>query len=45
MLQKQGEVQEASSLVEGVYRWFSEGFGTADLRDARAFLDEVKGTP
>jgi hypothetical protein len=24
-------------------RWFTEGFGTADLKDAKALLDELSG--
>ena len=43
LLQKQGKGKEACALLDGIYRWFSEGFGTADLTDARAFLDELKG--
>jgi len=39
--QKQGRVQEARTLLEDVYRWFSEGFGTADLRAARDLLDTL----
>jgi len=31
--------QEAHQLVAGSYAWFSEGFGTPDLRDAKALLD------
>jgi hypothetical protein len=45
LLQKQGKAQEAYALLDGVYRWFSEGFGTADLKDAQALLDELKKTP
>jgi hypothetical protein len=44
LLQKQGKAQDAYALVAGIYRWFSEGFGTADLKDARAFLDELEET-
>jgi len=25
--------------------WFSEGFDTADLKDAKALLDELSGSP
>jgi hypothetical protein len=27
-------------LVE-IYNWFTEGFGTADLKDAKALLEEL----
>ena len=26
-----------------IYRWFTEGFDTADLKDAKALLDELNG--
>jgi adenylate cyclase len=41
LLQKQGKAQEAHALLDAVYRRFSEGFGTADLKDARALLHEL----
>ena len=28
-------------LLAPVYAWFTEGFGTKDLREARALLDEL----
>jgi hypothetical protein len=31
---------EARDLVAPVYRWFIEGFGTPDLTEAKALLDE-----
>ncbi|HWL69003.1 MAG TPA: hypothetical protein VNS22_11535 [Geminicoccus sp.] len=33
---------EAHDLLSPVYGWFTEGFATADLRDARALLDELR---
>jgi hypothetical protein len=39
--QSQGKREEARGLLEPVYAWFIEGFDTADLRDARALLDEL----
>jgi predicted ATPase len=42
LLQKQGKAAEAHNLLAEVYRWFKEGFDTADLKDARALLDELK---
>jgi predicted ATPase len=37
----QGKRAEARELLEPVYSWFTEGFDTADLRDAKALLDEL----
>jgi predicted ATPase len=34
--------REAHDLLEPVYGWFTEGFDTADLKDARALLDELR---
>jgi predicted ATPase len=40
---KQGRGGEARQLVAQVYARFTEGFGTPDLRAAKAFLDELSG--
>ncbi len=37
----QGKTTEASDLLAPVYGWFTEGFDTADLKDAKALLDEL----
>ena len=37
----QGRDADARALVAPVYEWFTEGFGTRDLQDARAFLAEL----
>jgi predicted ATPase len=39
--QQQGKRQEAHDLLAPVYNWFTEGFDTADLKDAKALLDEL----
>jgi predicted ATPase len=39
--QQQGKRQEAHDLLAPVYGWFTEGFDTADLQDAKALLDEL----
>ena len=39
--QQQGKRQEAHDLLAPVYNWFTEGFDTADLQDAKALLDEL----
>ena len=41
ILVRQGRRQEAGAMLAAVYGWFTEGFGTADLREARALLDEI----
>jgi predicted ATPase len=40
--QQQGKRQEAHVLLAPVYNWFTEGFDTADLQDAKALLDELE---
>jgi predicted ATPase len=39
--QQQGKRDEARELLAPVYDWFTEGFDTADLQEARALLDEL----
>jgi class 3 adenylate cyclase/predicted ATPase len=39
--QSQGKRQEASDLLAPVYAWFTEGFDTADLQEAKALLEEL----
>jgi len=36
-----GKTAEARELLAPVYDWFTEGFDTADLKDAKALLDEL----
>ena len=38
---EQGRRVEARDLLAPVYGWFTEGFDTADLKDAKALLDEL----
>jgi hypothetical protein len=37
----QGEVQRARELLAPVYGWFTEGFDTLDLKEAKALLAEL----
>ena len=37
----QGKRQEAHDLLAPIYDWFTEGFDTLDLKEARALLDEL----
>jgi predicted ATPase len=38
---EQGERHKAHDLLAPVYGWFTEGSDTADLKDAKALLDEL----
>jgi adenylate cyclase len=40
--QQQGKTTEARQQLDKIYGWFTEGFGTADLQEAKAILDELK---
>ena len=37
----QGKASEARELLAPVYGWFTEGFDTRDLKEAKALLDEL----
>ena len=39
--QRQGRTGDARELVRAAYGWFTEGFDTADLREAKALLDAL----
>ena len=39
--QKQGKKEEARTLLQEIYDWFTEGFDTADLREAKALLEAL----
>jgi predicted ATPase len=41
--QQQGKQAEARALLAPIYNWFTEGFDTADLQEAKALLDELGG--
>ena len=40
--QQQGRRAEGRAILADVYSWFTEGFDTADLKDARELLDELR---
>jgi hypothetical protein len=42
---KQDDRDEASAMLAEIYNWFTEGFDTADLKDAKALLDELSNSP
>jgi predicted ATPase len=37
----QGKTMEARELLAPAYGWFTEGFDTRDLKEAKALLDEL----
>ena len=39
--QQQGKQHEAHQMLSTIYNWFTEGFDTADLQEAKALLDEL----
>jgi predicted ATPase len=39
--QQQGKTAEARQVLAGIYGWFTEGFDTADLQEAKAMLSEL----
>jgi hypothetical protein len=43
LLDKQGHRDKAHAMLAEIYNWFTEGFDTADLKDAKALLGELAG--
>jgi predicted ATPase len=43
--QQQGKKVEARQLLAAVYGWFTEGFDTKDLQEAKALLGELAASP
>ena len=41
LLAKQGRRDDARAMLANIYDWFTEGFDTADLKDAKALLDQL----
>jgi predicted ATPase len=39
--QHQGKCTEARELLAPIYSWFTEGFDTLDLQEAKALLEEL----
>jgi predicted ATPase len=42
LLAKQGRRDEARATLADIYGWFTEGFDTADLKDAKVLLEELE---
>jgi predicted ATPase len=45
LLRDTGRSDEARTMLAEIYNWFTEGFDTADLKDAKALLDELSNSP
>jgi predicted ATPase len=43
LLRKTDRREEARTMLAEIYNWFTEGFDTADLKDAKKLLDELAG--
>jgi predicted ATPase len=41
LLTGQGHHEEARTMLAEIYNWFTEGFDTPDLKEAKALLDEL----
>ena len=41
LLQQRDNRQEARDLVAPIYNWFTEGFDSPDLKEAKALLEEL----
>ena len=41
---RHGKSKEARKMLAEIYGWFTEGFDTADLKDAKAMLEELSTT-
>jgi adenylate cyclase len=41
LLQRKGEQDEARRMLAEIYGWFTEGFDTADLKEAAALLEDL----
>jgi TOMM system kinase/cyclase fusion protein len=39
--QKQGKTEEAGQMLQEIYDWFTEGFDTKDLKEAKSLLEEL----
>ena len=43
LLAQQGRRDEARTMLAEIYGWFTEGFDTVDLKEAKALLEELGG--
>lgn len=40
--QQQGKQKEAHAILAEIYGWFTEGFDTKDLQEAKVLLEELR---
>jgi predicted ATPase len=45
ILRESARRDEARAMLAEIYNWFTEGFDTADLKDAKALLEELQARP
>jgi predicted ATPase len=45
VLRDTGRRDEARAMLAEIYGWFTEGFDTADLKDAKALLEDLSNLP
>ena len=45
LLRDTGRRDEARTMLAEIYNWFTEGFDTADMKDAKALLEELQARP
>jgi hypothetical protein len=43
LLKQQGKSEEARAMLAAIYTWFTEGFDTADLKEAKGLLEQLSG--
>jgi predicted ATPase len=43
LLRNSGRRDEARTMLADIYNWFTEGFATVDLKDAKALLERLSG--
>jgi predicted ATPase len=41
LFKEQNKTDEARKMLAEIYNWFTEGFDTSDLQDAKKLLDEL----
>jgi predicted ATPase len=44
LLDKQGRSEKARTMLAEIYNWFTEGFDTRDLKEAKALLEELNSS-
>jgi predicted ATPase len=44
LFDNQGRRDEARTMLADIYNWFTEGFDTADLKDAKSLLEELNAS-